>query len=96
MSEVAVVAIFVAKPGKEEGLRRVLEANVEPTRKEAGALQYDLHRDIEEPRRFIFGERWASKDALDVHGQSAHIQAFRAKSPELCEHGEVRVASKLL
>jgi quinol monooxygenase YgiN len=96
MSEVAVVAIFVAKPGKEEELRKVLEANVEPTRKERGALQYDLHRDVEEPRRFIFVERWESRAALDEHGQSAHIQAFRAKSPELCEHGEVRIASKLL
>jgi quinol monooxygenase YgiN len=96
MSEVAVVAIFVAKPGKEEELRQVLEANVEPTRKEPGALQYDLHRDIQEPRRFIFVERWESEAALAKHGESAHIQAFRAKSPELCEHGEVRVASKIL
>ncbi|WP_244813682.1 putative quinol monooxygenase [Caballeronia sp. Lep1P3] len=96
MQEVAVVAIFVAKPGKEEELRKVLEANVEPTRKERGALQYDLHRDIKEPRRFIFVERWESEAALAEHGQSAHIQAFRAKAPELYEHGEVHVAGKLL
>ena len=96
MSEVAVVAIFVAKPGKEEELRQVLEANVEPTRKESGALQYDLHCDIKEPRRFIFVERWESEAALQKHGESAHIQAFRAKAPDLYEHGEVRVASKIL
>ncbi|SAK66811.1 antibiotic biosynthesis monooxygenase [Caballeronia hypogeia] len=96
MSEVAVVAIFVAKPGKEDELRKVLEANVEPTRKERGALQYDLHRDNAEPRRFIFVERWESQETLDEHGKSAHIQAFRAKAPDLCEHGEVRVASKIL
>jgi quinol monooxygenase YgiN len=96
MPEVAVVAIFVAKPGKEEELRQVLEANVAPTRKERGALQYDLHRDIKEPRRFIFFERWESEAALDEHGQSPHIQAFRAKAPELTEHGEVHRAGKLL
>ena len=96
MSEVAVVAIFVAKPGREEELRQVLEANVGPTRKERGALQYDLHRDNEEPRRFIFVERWASQEALDEHGKSAHIQTFRAKAPDLCEHGEVRKATKIL
>ncbi|BAN22902.1 putative quinol monooxygenase [Caballeronia insecticola] len=96
MSEVAVVAILVAKPGREEELRQVLEANVEPTRKEQGALQYDLHRDIKEPRRFIFFERWASEAALDEHGRSAHIQTFRAKSPELCEHAEVHRAGKIL
>jgi quinol monooxygenase YgiN len=96
MPEVAVVAIFVAKPGKEEELRQVLEANVEPTRKERGALQYDLHRDNEEPRRFIFVERWESQEALDEHGKSTHIQTFRAKAPELYEQGEVHKATKLL
>ena len=96
MQEVAVVAIFVAKPGKEEELKQLAEANIEPTRQEAGALQYDLHRDIKEPRRFIFVERWASEAALEEHGKTAHIQAFRAKAPEFVEHGEVHVASKLL
>ena len=96
MSEVAVVAIFVAKPGKEEELRQVLEANVAPTRQEKGALQYDLHRDNDEPRRFIFVERWESEATLAEHGKSAHIQTFRSKMPDLCEHGEVRRATKIL
>ncbi|MDR5811531.1 putative quinol monooxygenase [Caballeronia sp. LZ019] len=96
MEEVAVVAIFVAKPGKEEELRQLAEANVEPTRREPGALQYDLHRDIKEPRRFIFVERWASEAALEEHGKTAHIQAFRARSPKFVEHGEVHVSTRLL
>ncbi|KMQ79898.1 hypothetical protein BPMI_01336 [Candidatus Burkholderia pumila] len=59
--------------------------------------EFELHiGDNEEPRRFIFLERWESDAALDEHGQSAHIQAFRAKAPDLIEHGEVRRATKML
>jgi quinol monooxygenase YgiN len=85
MSEIAVVALFVAKPGCEDKLHAALQALVEPTLKEEGALQYALHRDIREPRRFVFIERWTSEEALAAHGQSAHIQAHRKSTPELLE-----------
>ena len=75
MSEIAVVAISVAKPGYEEQLRQALEGIVGPTRKEPGALQYDLHRDVQEPRRFVFVERWESQETLAAHAKSAHIAA---------------------
>lgn len=74
MSEIAVVAISVAKPGYEEQLREALEGIVGPTRNEQGALQYDLHRDVQEPRRFVFVERWESQEALAAH---AKIRAHR-------------------
>ncbi|WP_118179883.1 putative quinol monooxygenase [Paraburkholderia phosphatilytica] len=94
-SEVAVVAISVAKPGHEEALREALEGIVEPTRNEAGALQYDLHRDLREPRRFVFVERWESEEALAVHAKSAHIAAYREQVADWIEHGEIRVLTKL-
>ena len=53
-SLVAVVAELVAKPGKEEELRRELLALVEPTRREEGCVQYDLHVSTEERGRFVF------------------------------------------
>jgi quinol monooxygenase YgiN len=95
MAEVAVVAISVAKPGFEEQLRETLESIVGPTRKEQGALQYDLHRDISEPRRFVFVERWESEAALAAHAQSAHILAYREVVADWIEHREVRVVSKI-
>ncbi|EIF31607.1 hypothetical protein BCh11DRAFT_07136 [Burkholderia sp. Ch1-1] len=95
MSEIAVVAISVAKPGYEEQLSEVLEGLVGPTRKEQGALQYDLHRDVQEPRRFVFVERWESQEALAAHAQSAHITAYRKVVADWVEHAEVRVVSKI-
>ena len=96
MSEIAVVATFVAKPGQEEKLKEALQGLVEPTRKERGALQYDLHRDLERTaRRFVFFERWESEAALEEHGRSPHIEAHRRNAPALVEHGEIHVVAKL-
>ncbi|MGF6956173.1 putative quinol monooxygenase [Paraburkholderia youngii] len=95
MAEIAVVAISVAKPGHEELLREALEGIVGPTRKEAGVLQYDLHRDVQEPRRFVFVERWESQDALAAHAKSAHIQAYKEAAADWIEHAEIRVVSKI-
>ncbi|WP_233850276.1 putative quinol monooxygenase [Paraburkholderia sp. HD33-4] len=96
MAEIAVVAISVAKPGHEERLREALEGIVGPTRKEAGVLQYDLHRDVQEPRRFVFVERWESQDALAAHAKSAHIQGYKKAAADWIEHAEIRVVSKIV
>ncbi|MFN3324950.1 MAG: putative quinol monooxygenase [Bryobacteraceae bacterium] len=78
-----VVADLVAKPGKEEDLKRQLLALVDPTRREEGCVQYDLHQSTDEPARFVFYENWTSRGALDRHLQSAHITAFRQLATEL-------------
>jgi quinol monooxygenase YgiN len=96
MSEIAVVAISVAKPGFEEQFREQVEGIVGPSRKERGALQYDLHRDLREPRRFVFYERWESEAALAEHAKSAHIAAYRAAVAEWLEHSEIRVLNKIV
>ncbi|MEQ5838113.1 antibiotic biosynthesis monooxygenase [Paraburkholderia acidicola] len=95
MSEIAVVAISIAKPGDEEKLREAVEGIVEPTRNERGALQYDLHRDVKEPRRFVFFERWESEEALAAHAKSAHIAAYRQAAADWIEHAEIRVLTKI-
>jgi len=95
MSEIALVAISIAKPGCEEQLRVALEGIVAPSREDQGVLQYDLHRDLREPRRFVFYERWESEEALVGHAQSAHIAAYRKAVADWIEHSEIRVLSKI-
>src|SRR5258708_1143398 len=95
MTEIAWVAISVAKPGYEEQLGEAREGIVGRTRKEQGALQYDLHRDVQEPRRFVFVERWESQEALAAHAKSAHIAAYRKAVADWVEHAEIRVVSKI-
>lgn len=78
-----VVAEIVAKPGKEDEVRKHLLGFVEPTRKEEGCVQYDLHVCNDEPGRFLFYEHWTSGEMLDKHSASKHIQAFRAIAGDL-------------
>ena len=78
-----VVAELKAKPGKEEALRHALLALIEPTRQEEGYVQYDLHVHTADPSRFVFYENWTSREHLDRHLASPHLQAFIAAGGEL-------------
>jgi len=80
---VTVIATFQAKPGKEADLKNALVALVEPTRQEAGCINYDLHQLPENPAKFLFHENWTSQAHLDAHLQSAHIKVLLPKVPEL-------------
>ncbi len=78
-----VVAELVAKPGKADELRAALTGLVDPTRKEDGCVQYDLHESTDKPGSFVFYENWTSRAALDVHLQSPHLIALGAIAPDL-------------
>jgi quinol monooxygenase YgiN len=94
MSQVAVVSINTAKPGQEAKLEAALRALVEPSRRDAGCITYDLHRDIKDPGTFVFFELWESLELLQAHGQAAHVAAFRSQAPELIENSILRFLDK--
>ncbi|MCC7174840.1 MAG: antibiotic biosynthesis monooxygenase [Bryobacterales bacterium] len=78
-----VVAEVYAKPGHEDRVRRLLQDLIEPTRREEGFVQYDLHVDNDNLGHFIFYENWASREQLQAHLASPHLTDFDAKSKEL-------------
>lgn len=78
-----VVAEMKAKPGKEEELRAATLALIEPTRREEGCVQYDLHVHTDDPGRIVFYENWKSADHLARHAASAHLTEFGRISAEL-------------
>lgn len=80
-----VVAEMKAKPGKELELQSAALALVEPTRKEDGCVQYDLHVHTNDPGRIVFYENWTSAEHLARHAASAHLEAFRAHAKDLLE-----------
>ena len=71
-----VIASMRAKPGKEQALRDALESLVEPTSKEDGYVNYDLHQGVEDPAVFFFYENWESGQALDAHLATPHLVEF--------------------
>ena len=84
-----IVAIFEATSGREDDLAAALEALIAPTRAEAGCLNYDLHRDLEQPGRFLFYENWATRAHWDAHMQSPHLVRHKETSGPLVARGEI-------
>ena len=80
---VTVVALMVAKPDKIDQARTALAALLEPTRREPGCINYDMHQNLDDPARFIFYENWTTKADLEKHAQSDHLQALLQRSDEL-------------
>lgn len=74
-----VIARARAKPGKEAVLEAALQVLLLPTHQESGCLHYTLHRCNDIPGQFVTYERWASREALDAHFSSAHVQALLSK-----------------
>ncbi|HEY9711984.1 MAG TPA: putative quinol monooxygenase [Chroococcales cyanobacterium] len=95
MSKVTVVATAVAKPGKEKELERILTGLIEPTRKEEGFIQYDLHRSLDDPRVFIFFEIWESRAHLDKHAQNDHLVKYREEAKDLIERKELHILEQI-
>ncbi len=81
--KLTVVASFKAKVGMEETVLKELTALLAPTRKEAGCIQYDLHRGTDDPGVFVFYETWKSKQVLEEHLQMPYLQALLGKVEDL-------------
>lgn len=81
--KVHVLALFTAAPGKEAELEEALTALVEPTRKEAGCIRYDLVRGLGKPTEFAFIEEWESAAHLDTHSQTPHVKEAGRKAGPL-------------
>lgn len=95
MSQVVVVSINTAKPGQEARLEAAMRALIEPTRHDPGFIQYDLHRDLDDPATLVFVERWASRELLNQHLKTPHIQAFRAQAGELLAAKTLRILDQI-
>ncbi|MFW5680323.1 MAG: putative quinol monooxygenase [Pseudomonadota bacterium] len=76
---VVVIARIEALPGHEAEVEDLLRWQTEPTRLEAGCLNYDLHRDKADPKVFWFHETWESDEHLAAHAVAEHMVANRAR-----------------
>ena len=80
---IKVVAHVRAKAGKQEEMKKVMLGLIEPTRKEAGCLRYELYQNKEDSADLTFVEDWESDAALDAHMQTPHFRAAVAQIPAL-------------
>ncbi len=50
---------------------------MEETRKEPGCIVYEFSQLVEAPHKFRVYEEWEDMESLKLHGQTAHMAAFR-------------------
>jgi quinol monooxygenase YgiN len=75
-NEISIVGYLRARSGSEEDLGRRLHALAEPTRKEAGCIQYRIHRAADDPGTWMLYEVWQSSADLDAHLARRHVSDF--------------------
>ncbi|HVF56675.1 MAG TPA: putative quinol monooxygenase [Pyrinomonadaceae bacterium] len=80
---VTVLARARSKPGAEERLKAELLSLVEPSRRDHGCINYDLHQSADDPALFMFHENWESRAALEAHLDTPHLEAFDERTKEL-------------
>ena len=78
MTKLTIVAHIRPHQDQAELVLSELSKLVAPTRAEEGCINYDLHRDNEDPTYFMLYENWESRELWQQHMVSAHIQSYRA------------------
>ncbi|MBT8363058.1 MAG: antibiotic biosynthesis monooxygenase [Deltaproteobacteria bacterium] len=74
--KLTIVARIEANSDKIEWVKAELLKLIEPTLKEAGCIQYDLHQDNENPAVFLFYENWESRELWQEHMNNAHLAEY--------------------
>lgn len=70
-----VTAVFRANEGHEDEVERIFRSFVTPTHeKDRGCVSYALNRGQDDPRTFVFMEEWGSREDLEAHLETDHIQ----------------------
>jgi quinol monooxygenase YgiN len=71
-----IVAHIEARLEDIEWVKAELLKLIEPTRKEKGCINYDLHQDNERPEIFKFYENWESRELWQAHMANSHLEAY--------------------
>ena len=71
---VVLAVTWVAQEGESEAIAGLLGRLMPLSRAEPGCLQYDAHRNPDDPSSFFIFERYVDQAALDAHAASSHFQ----------------------
>lgn len=74
---------------KEQLIKMALEL-VPLSEAEPGCISYRFFEDLSEEGKFLFFERWVSREAIGEHFEKSHFHAFAEKFPSMIE-GEASI-----
>lgn len=67
---IVVIASLTARPEAVAEVEAIALAHVRRARTEPGCISHEVARDVENPCRFVFTERWIDLDRLACHTMS--------------------------
>ena len=73
---VVLAVTWIARDGESDTVAELLRQLMPLSRAEPGCLQYDAHRDPDEPNTFFLFERYADQEAFEAHSASAHFRGL--------------------
>ncbi|MNQ29368.1 Autoinducer 2-degrading protein LsrG [compost metagenome] len=68
-----IVCELRCETANRERVRELILQFVEPARREAGCLYYDLYQTIEDPNTFLIVDGWVNQAAVDAHAANPHV-----------------------
>lgn len=77
---VHLIATLKIKPGSIETLLSAAAPCIEATRNEQGCISYDLYQSTTDTDTLAFVEVWESREALDAHFATEHLQRWKENS----------------
>lgn len=82
--EVVFVVTLEVRPGREEGFLGLLRPVLDAMRHEPNFVNAVLHRDPDDPARFMLYETWADlDDVVSVQMKRPYRAAYEARLPDL-------------
>lgn len=95
-------AVRAHQDGFDDALR-LAEEHVARSRQEDGCISHAVHRDLEDPLRLVFVERWASREALAAHFAKrssrdfvASVAALSSEPPTLEVYEATDISTELM
>ena len=93
-TDVIVLAVARARPGKEAELESALREVAGPTRTQPGCVQFALYRPAGDRATIVGYERWASEEAHQQHLKGPHVQRLMARMAD-CLAGPPSIVTPL-
>lgn len=78
MSTLTIVAKLAVREDAVQTVTAELLKMIEPTRQEAGCIEYRLYQDNADPTVFIFYENWKDAESFEQHMATPHFKNYVA------------------
>lgn len=95
MSEIRIVATVIAKNNELEFVKAAVKSIVEPSNRDEGCIQYELHQDHNDLNTFVFFERWRDQESLVKHNQTLHLKEFIERIKDKVDLLDVKLIRKI-